>query len=90
LTSQDQIIQRVIAAGFPTRAAEREFVYRVQTPKYFVQSTHDEFGPRPDLAAFFETLPEPKHLDWIDASDHFFADALDKFEGVIERIGTSR
>ena len=43
--------------GISDRVAEREFVYQVQVPKYFVHSTHDEFGPQPELAAFFETLP---------------------------------
>jgi hypothetical protein len=90
LASREQAVRRVIAAGYPTRVAEREFVYQVKVPKYFVQSTEDEFGPQPDLDAFFKTLPEPKHLDWVPASDHFFRDALDAYEGVIERIGRDR
>ncbi len=87
LTSQENAIGRVIAAGFPTRVAEREFVYHVHVQKYFVQSTNDEFGPMPDLTEFFNTLPEPKHLDWVPAEDHFFRNALDAYESVIERIG---
>jgi len=90
LASREPAIRRVIAAGYPTRVAEREFVYDVRVPKYFVQSTEDEFGPRPDLDAFFKTLPEPKHLDWVPASDHFFRDGLDEYEAVIERIGRER
>jgi uncharacterized protein len=90
LASQEADIQRVIAAGFPTRIAERDFAYQVHVPKYFVQSTHDEFGPRPELQEFFESLPEPKHLEWVEASDHFFADALDSFEAIVEGIGQAR
>ncbi len=90
LASQESAIGRVIAAGFPTRVAEREFVYHVHIPKYFVQSTNDEFGPTADLTDFFKTLPEPKHLDWVPAEDHFFRDALEAFENVIERIGWLR
>jgi uncharacterized protein len=90
LASQEAGIQRVIAAGFPTRIAERDFAYQVRVPKYFVQSTHDEFGPRPELQEFFESLPEPKHLEWVEASDHFFADALDSFEAIVEGIGQAR
>jgi uncharacterized protein len=90
LASQEAGIHRVIAAGFPTRIAERDFVYQVRVPKYFVQSTHDEFGPRPELQEFFESLPEPKRLDWVEASDHFFADALDSFEAIVEGIGQAR
>src|SRR5215467_5961586 len=90
LASQEDLIGRVIAVGYPTRVAEREFVYHVRVPKYFVQSTNDEFGPAAELTEFFNTLPEPKHLDWVTAEDHFFRDALDAFESVIERIGQER
>lgn len=90
LASQEAVITRVIAAGFPTRIAERDFVYQVRIPKYFVHSTHDEFGPQPAFQEFFETLPEPKSLEWVEASDHFFRDALDTFEGAIERVGALR
>lgn len=90
LASQEQMIQRAIAVGFPTRIAERDFVSDVRVPKYFVQSTQDEFGPRADFTRFFDSMPEPKHLDWVEASDHFFKDALDPFEAVIERIGSQR
>lgn len=90
LAAQETGIQRVIAAGFPTRVAERDFVRQVRVPKYFVQSTHDEFGPQQELQTFFESLPEPKHLEWVEASDHFFRDALDSFEAIIEQIGLAR
>jgi alpha/beta superfamily hydrolase len=90
LASQEDVIGRVIAAGYPTRVADREFVYHVGVRKYFVQSTNDEFGPAADLTEFFNALPEPKHLDWVTAEDHFFRDALDAFESVIERIGQER
>jgi hypothetical protein len=90
LTAQEAEVRRVIAVGFPTTVGEREFVYQVQVPKYFVHSTHDEFGPQPELAAFFETLPEPKQLTWIESSDHFFKDALGAYEVVIEKIGRAR
>jgi hypothetical protein len=55
-----------------------------------VQSTNDEFGPRTQLAEFFESLPQPKSLTWVDAEDHFFRDALDEYEAVIEQIGRDR
>ncbi|HMJ60353.1 MAG TPA: alpha/beta family hydrolase [Bryobacteraceae bacterium] len=90
LTSQEAGIQRAIAAGFPTTIAERDFAYQVRVPKYFVHSTHDEFGPQPELKEFFDSLPEPKRIDWVEASDHFFRDALDAFEAIIEGIGRAR
>ena len=88
--AQERPIGRVIAAGFPTRVAERAFIGEVRVPKYFVQSTNDQYGPRPDFLPFYESVPEPKQLDWVEAADHFFAGALDQFEAVLERIGRSR
>ncbi len=90
LTSEEPVIRRVIAVGFPTRVTDREFVHRVEVPKYFVQSTNDAFGPRQEFTEFFHTVPEPKQLDWIKAGDHFFKDGLEEFEAVIERIGQKR
>lgn len=90
LAADEGGIGRAIAVGFPTRYPDREFVYEVKIPKYFIQSTHDEFGPRPELTKFYGTLPEPKHLDWIEAADHFFKDNLDGYEAVVERIGRER
>jgi uncharacterized protein len=90
LASQEAAIQRVIAAGFPTRIADRGFVSDVRAPKYFVQSANDQYGPRADFLPFYESVPEPKQLDWVQAADHFFAGALDQFEAVVQRIGTAR
>lgn len=90
LAAHDQQIRRVIAAGFPTRAADRAFVSDVRVPKYFIHSTNDQFGPRPEFEQFYDSLSEPKHLDWVEASDHFFQNALDAFEAVVERIGRAR
>jgi alpha/beta superfamily hydrolase len=72
--------QFLMAAGFPTRTGSADYMASCRTPKIFIQSTHDEFGPRPALEAFFETLPEPKRLEWVEAADHFFAGGLDQLE----------
>jgi hypothetical protein len=90
LASQDNLIQRVVAVGFPTTVKERAFAYDVRIPKYFVQSTHDQYGPREEFGEFYFSLPEPKHLDWVEATDHFFRDSLEAYETVIERIGRTR
>lgn len=87
LGSQEKNLRRVIAVGFPTTIPDRDYIYEVHIPKYFIHSTHDEFGPREDFQQFYQTVPEPKHLDWVPASDHFFKDALDQFETVVERLG---
>jgi alpha/beta superfamily hydrolase len=73
----------MIACGFPTRHGPTEYLERCAVPKVFVQSTQDQYGPREDLEAEFERFAEPKSLRWVEASDHFFAGALDAFESVV-------
>jgi alpha/beta superfamily hydrolase len=75
----------LMAAGFPTRMGEAEYLETCRAPKIFLQSTHDEFGPRPEFEALYERVAEPKRMVWIEAADHFFAGALDALEeSVIE------
>jgi uncharacterized protein len=90
IANEDRAIGRLILVGFPLNYPDREHVYQIRVPKYFVQSTNDEFGPRPEFAAFYESVPEPKHLDWIEAADHFFKGGLETYERAIERIGRMR
>ena len=83
-------LERVIAVGFPTTIPDHEYVDDVKIPKYFVQSTHDDSDRETSFPAFYDSLPEPKHLDWIEAADHFFKDDLDDFEAAIEGSIASR
>jgi hypothetical protein len=89
ITHADPAIQRVIAVGFPT-SGSREYIHEIRAPKHFIQSTHDSFGPRPEFTVFYDSLPQPKRLDWVEAADHFFKDNLDGYEAVVERIGRER
>ena len=75
---------------FPDDRERPRVRVRCADPKYFVQSTHDEYGPREEFTEFYQSLPEAKHLDWVEAIDHFFRDSLDAYEAVIERIGRTR
>ncbi len=70
----------LLAAGFPTRMGAAEYLESCAVPKIFIQSSHDEFGPRPELDALYTRLPEPKQLIYIEADDHFFAGALEVLE----------
>lgn len=78
---------RVVAVGFPTRAGELDGLLECRAPKVFIQSTHDQYGPREELAALFERLAEPKRLIWVEASDHFFAHGLESFEESVFGLG---
>jgi alpha/beta superfamily hydrolase len=75
--------RRLIAVGFPTTYSNRSYLEHCPAEKIFVQSTHDEHGPKDALEAMVATLGEPKRLIWVEAQDHFFQGALDEFERVI-------
>lgn len=78
--------RRVLALGFPTALGSPDFLERCTSPKYFIQSTHDEHGPREKLLALFQRFAEPKRLIWIEAGDHFFGGALDRLEDEVYRL----
>lgn len=74
---------QIIAAGFPTRYGDyAEFAAGV-TPRVFIQSTNDEFGPREEFQKFHDSVTGPSRLVWIESSDHFFAGALDRLESEV-------
>lgn len=77
---------RLIAAGFPTKRGRFDYLAHCGVPKYFVQSTNDEHGPREELEAAFQWFAEPKRLEFIEAGDHFFAGSLDRLEETIAAI----
>jgi hypothetical protein len=78
--------QRLVAVGFPTRLGHWNYLAHCEWPKVFVQSTHDEHGPKHELEAAFETFAEPKRLEFIEARDHFFDGALGSLEDTIAAI----
>ena len=74
----------LLAAGFPTRFGSTEYLEACSTPKVFIQSANDPFGPRPELEARYARFAPPKRLIWVEAADHFFAGGLEEFEA---RVG---
>jgi alpha/beta superfamily hydrolase len=72
--------QCLIAVGFPTWREGNEHLAHCQTPKIFIQSTRDDFGPRADLTAMVAGFAEPKRLIFVEAGDHFFAGGLPELE----------
>ena len=69
----------VMAVGHSTQRSS-DYMETCPVPKIFVQSTHDAFGPRPELEAVYARLTDPKKLIWVEAEDHFFAGGLDQLE----------
>ena len=69
-----------MAAGFPTRWSSPDYLENCTAPKIFIQSAHDQFGPRAELEHLYQRVAAPKQLCWIDAADHFFAGGLAELE----------
>jgi uncharacterized protein len=77
---------RLIAAGYPTRFGTLGLLETCRAPKHFLQSTHDEYGPREALEQLVASLPEPKSLTFIESRDHFFAGGLEAFEKAVKAL----
>ena len=81
--------ERLIAVGFPTSNGHYDYLSACGLPKYFVQSTLDQYGPKETLEKVFSAFAEPKRLQFVEADDHFFAGALDKLEEAITNLTQS-
>jgi alpha/beta superfamily hydrolase len=79
---------RLIALGFPAKRDPVGVLAQCATPKLFIQSTHDEYGPRPEMEAFYAQVAEPKQLIWIEAENHFFAGGLDELEKQVAKAAS--
>jgi uncharacterized protein len=77
----------LLPVGFPTRYQSGPEYQQLTNEKFFIHSTIDEFGPKLSLDGFFAALPDPKHLEYIEAGDHFFEGKLVELEAVVERTG---
>ena len=78
--------EMLLAVGFPAKFDDSRALGHCTTSRVFIHSTHDQFGPVPDMQAYFAGLNEPKRLVWVEAQDHFFAGALDAFEEAVYGI----
>ena len=79
--------QRILAVGFPTKGQDNSHLSQCAAPKVFIQSTHDEHGPKLELEAVYPRFSDPKEIHWVEARDHFFAGALDQFEAAVSKWG---
>ena len=79
----------LMAVGFPAGPGSVEYLEACLTPKVFIQSTNDEFGPRADLERAYATFAGLKQLIWIESADHFFAGALGPLEEAVWEAATA-
>ena len=77
---------RTILVGFPTLNGGFEHLKTCYVPKVFIQSTNDQYGPRTQLESLYASFAEPKQIQWIEASDHFFQGGLDALEETIYQL----
>jgi len=85
----DARVKAVIAVGLPVtavddRAYDFGFLQNCAKPKLFVSGGRDQFGPRAQLQALAESLPEPRKLVLIEGADHFFEGRLRELREAIE------
>lgn len=78
--------RRVIAVGFPTVYKDRSYLSDCTVPRYFIQSTHDQYGPLDDFEPLIASVPEPKKMVLVLAQDHFFVDNLEGLEGAVSAL----
>lgn len=73
-------VERFLAAGAPVNHGDWSFLEKCPLRKFFLQSTNDEHGSRDTMESVLAMADEPKEITWVQASDHFFNDALDDLE----------
>jgi alpha/beta superfamily hydrolase len=76
----------LMAVGYPTHYGSTEYLEACPLRKIMIQSTHDQYGPRPEMEALYQRLLEPKDLIWIEAADHFFAGGLEDLEARVFQV----
>jgi hypothetical protein len=92
----DERVKAAVGLGVPVvpiedRNYDLSFLQGCAKPKLFVSGDRDQYGPRAQVEAMVNSLPEPKKLVFISAADHFFAGRLremrDAIEGWIRETG---
>lgn len=79
---EDARVSRLLGVGLAVRMFDLSFLTAARggKPLAVVQADDDEYGDRPEIEAFFATLPEPKRLWIVDQATHLFPGRLDALE----------
>lgn len=86
----DERVRQLVGAGVPTRLLSTQALAQCARPKLIVQGELDQYGPQGDLLPWFETIPEPKHLEVVAGSDHYFTNHLDALSDAVTRYFRQR
>jgi uncharacterized protein len=80
----DKNVRALVALGLPTHADGRDYQYRflheATVPKLFISGDHDDFGPAAQLRQVIAAAADPKQLEFIPDSDHFFTGRLEAMQ----------
>ena len=68
----DPRVTHLVGAGVPVSLLSTAALDGCAKPKLLVQGALDQYGPRPELEAWFARVPDPKRLIIIPNADHFF------------------
>ena len=82
----DPRVAALVGLGVPINNSDMSFLREVRKPKLIVQATLDEFGLADQIQAFFDSLPEPKQIHWVQGADHFFVGKLDEVQAAVQKF----
>jgi len=83
----DPRVAALVGLGLPVgQLTDRSFLREVSKPKLFVQAALDEFGPADQMQAFYDSLPEPKQIHWVQGADHFFSGKLQEVQTAVREF----
>jgi len=81
----DGRVRQIIGVGVPVRLMDVDALRECTKPKLIVQGELDEYGPREPLEHWFERLPDPKSLEIVPGSDHFFTAHQQQLSDAVSR-----
>jgi alpha/beta superfamily hydrolase len=81
--ASDPRVAALVGLGVPVAVMNFDFLLGVLKPKLVVQGTLDQYGPRADVEAFYNSLAEPKQVHWVQNADHFFTGKLEEVQRVL-------
>jgi uncharacterized protein len=83
----DPRVTHLLGAGVPVSLLSTDALAGCVKPKLIVQGALDQYGPQPDLEAWYARLPDPKRLTIIPNADHFFThQQTELYEAIIAGV----
>jgi hypothetical protein len=80
----DARVSTLVGLGVPVNMSDFGFLHGVRKPKLILQGTRDEFGSVAGVSQLFDSLAEPKQIQWVEGADHFFTGKLDEVQKVMQ------